>query len=88
MPIKQLGPMEQTCMFFVHHLYSGITIIVNNFDNILTCLCDVHHESLEVRFNVLMFEHYLVELCPHYLLCFCVFKLHVANYNGHDFAIS
>jgi hypothetical protein len=51
-------------------------------------LCNVRHESLEVRFNIPVFEHYLVKICPHYLLCFCVFGLHVANYNVHDFAIS
>jgi hypothetical protein len=35
-----------------------------------------------------MFEHCVIELSPHDLLCFHVFKLNVANWNGHDFAIS
>ncbi len=73
--------------FFIHHLYNGITIIVNNFDNILIWLCVVRQESLKVGFNIPEFEHYSVELCPHYLLCFYAFKLHVENCNGHDFAI-
>lgn len=88
MPIKQLSPMEQTCTFLVHHPYSNITKIVNNFDNIPICLHIVHHESFEVGFNIPLFEHYLVELSPHYLLCFCVFRLQVINHNGHDFIIA
>jgi hypothetical protein len=35
-----------------------------------------------------MLEHCVVKLCPHDLLCFGVFLLHVTNCNGHDFAIS
>ncbi len=35
-----------------------------------------------------MFENYAIKLCPHDLLCFSVFSLHVTNCNGHDFAIS
>ncbi len=87
MPIKQLSPVEQTCTFLVHHPYSNIIKIVNNSDNIPICLRIVHHESFEAR-CIPLFEHYLVELCPHYLFCFCVFRLQVINYNGHDFIIA
>ncbi len=45
MPIKQLSPVEQTCIFFVHHPYSGISRAVNNSNIIPICLCVVHHES-------------------------------------------
>jgi hypothetical protein len=34
-----------------------------------------------------MFNHCVIELYPHHLLHFDVFKLYVANCNGHDFAI-
>jgi hypothetical protein len=88
MPIKRLSSVEQTWTLFVHHPYSGITRIVNNFDIIPVCLLIIRRESLEDGFNIPMFEHYLVELCPHNLLCFYVFGLHVANYNGRDFVIS
>jgi hypothetical protein len=47
-----------------------------------------HHESLETGFNILVFEHCAIEFCPHDLLCFDVFRLHVAKCNGHDFVIS
>ncbi len=80
--------MEQTCTFFVHHPYSGIPKTINNSNNILICLCIIHHESLKVGFNIPVFEHCAIELCPHDLLCFGVFRLHVTNYNGHHFAIS
>jgi hypothetical protein len=88
MPIKWLNPMEQTCTFFVNHLHNDILRTIINFDNIPICLCTIHHGSFEAWFNIPMFEHCVVELCPNDLLWFGVFKLHVANYNGHDFAIS
>ncbi len=88
MPIKQLSPVEQTCTFFVHHPYNGITRILNNYRSIPICLHVIRHESFETGFNIPVFEHRSVELCPHYLLCFYVFELHVANCNGHDFVIS
>ncbi len=34
-----------------------------------------------------MLNHCVIELYPHHLLHFDVFKLYVANCNGHDFAI-
>ncbi len=86
-PIQHLSLVEQTCLFFVHHAYNDIPKTINNSDNILICLHIVHHESLKVGFNILVFEHYTIEFCPHNLLCFGVFKLHVTNYNGHHFAI-
>lgn len=49
--------------------------------------CVVHHESLEIWFGIAMFNHCVIELYPHHLLHFDVFKLCVANCNGHDFAI-
>lgn len=87
MPIKWLSLVEQTCLIFVNHLDIHVLRTVNDFNNIPICLCIVHNESFEVWFTILMFDHFFVELCPHDLLCFDVFKLHVANYNGHDFVI-
>ncbi len=79
--------MEQTCLIFVNHLDIHVFRTINDFNNIPICLCIVRNESFEVWFTILMFDHCFVELCPHGLLCFDVFKLHVANYNGHDFVI-
>jgi hypothetical protein len=80
--------MQQTRTLFVNHPDSGIFGTVNNYDNILVCLGTVCHESFEVWFRVPMFEHCVVELCPHDLLCFNAFKLHVTNCIGYNFAIS
>jgi hypothetical protein len=55
MPIKWLSPVEQTCIFFVHHPYNGIPITVNYFNIIPICLCAVHHESFEA--TTLSYEH-------------------------------
>ncbi len=79
--------MEQKCLIFVNHLHIHVLIIVNDSNNIPICLCIVRNESFEVWFTIVMFDHCFIELCPHNLLCFNVFKLHVANYNGHDFVI-
>jgi hypothetical protein len=79
--------MEQTCLTFANHFDIHILRILNDFNNIPICLCIVHNESFEVWFTIILFDHCVVELCPHDLLCFNVFKLHVANCNGHDFVI-
>jgi hypothetical protein len=70
-------------MFFVIH----VPKTVNDYDNIPICLQIVHHESFEVWYGIYVLDHCFIELCPHHLLCFDVFKLHVANFTGHDFAI-
>jgi hypothetical protein len=79
--------MEQTCLIFVNHFDIHILRIINDSNNIPICLCIVCNESFEVWFTIVMFDHCFVDFCPHDLLCFDVFKLHVTNYNGHDFVI-
>jgi hypothetical protein len=81
--------MEQTCILFVNHPNNGIPKIINIYDNIIICLGDVCHESFEVWFKILMFEHLQLN-CVHMKFCALASlnNLHVTNYNGHDFAIS
>jgi hypothetical protein len=62
MLIKRLNLVEQTCMFFVHHPYSGIPIIINNSNIIPICMCVVHHESFEA--TTLSCEHLSMNI-PH-----------------------
>jgi hypothetical protein len=79
--------MEQTCTLFVNHLDIHVSRTINDSHNIPICLHIVYHESFEIWFGKFMFDHCVVWLCSHNLLHFNVFKLHVANYNGHDFVI-
>jgi hypothetical protein len=74
-------------MFFVNHPDIRVPKTINDYDNIPICLHIVHHESFEVWYGIYVLDHCFIELCPHHLLCFDVFKLHVANCTGHDFAI-
>jgi hypothetical protein len=60
----------------------------NDFDNISIWLRIIYHESLEVWFGILVLDHCVIELCPHDMLHFFVFRLHVTNNNGHNFAIN
>jgi hypothetical protein len=80
--------MEQTCVLFVNHLNSCIPIPINDSDSILIWLCTIYHESLEVWFGILAFDHCVIELCPYDMLHLVVFRLHVINNNGHNFAIN
>jgi hypothetical protein len=79
--------MEQTCILFVNHSNNEIPRIVNNYENILICLGDVHQKSFEVWFKILMLEHLRLNFI-HMNCCVLVSlnNLHVTNYNGHDFA--
>ncbi len=87
MHVKQLNIVEQTCMFFFNHPNIHVPKTVNDYDKIPICFHIVHHESFEVWYGIYVFDHCFIELCPHHLLCFDVFKLHVANCTSHDFAI-
>lgn len=87
MYIKQLNIVEPTCMLFVNHPDTCVPKIVNDFKCIPVCLYVVHHESFEIWFGKCVLDHCFIELCPHDLLHFSVFKLYVTNYNGHDFVI-
>jgi hypothetical protein len=77
-PIEQLNPVKQTCTFFIHHSYSGITWIVNNYNNIPIFLHIVCHESLEVGFSIPIFlalccwalsTWFIVLMCLHIACC-------------------
>jgi len=80
--------MEQTCTLFVNQPNICIHKTINDYDNIPICLHVIHHDSLQVWFKILVFDHCVIELCPHERLCFDVFKLHIPNINVHDFVIS
>jgi hypothetical protein len=72
---------------FVNHYNTCIPRIVNNSNNIPICECIIQ-QFFEVWFEMAMFDHCVIELCTHDLLRFGVFRLHVANNNGHDLIMS
>jgi hypothetical protein len=80
--------MEQTCTIFVNQPNICIPRAINDFDSIPICLHVIHHDSLQVWFRIHAFNHFVIKLCPHDLLHFDVFKLHIPNSNVHDFVIS
>jgi hypothetical protein len=80
--------MEQTCTLFVNQPNIRIPRTINDYDNIPICLHVIHHDSLQVWFKILVFDHCVNELCPHDPLRFNVFKLHIPNINVHDFVIN
>jgi hypothetical protein len=80
--------MEQTYMLFVNQPNICIPITINDCDNIPICLHVIHHDSLQVWFRILVLDHCVIEFCPHDLLRFNVFKLHISNINVHGFVIS
>jgi hypothetical protein len=79
--------MEQTCTLFGNQPSICIPRTINDYDNI-PCLHVNHHDSFQVCFKILVFDHCVIELCPHDSLHFDVFKLHIPNINVHDFVTS
>jgi hypothetical protein len=67
------------CVPYQHHPNIGVPQTINNYDCIPIGLCIINHESLEIRFWKPVFQHRLIKLCPHDLLSFSVFKLHITN---------
>lgn len=80
--------MEQTCTLFVNHPNIYIPRTINDYDNIPIHLHVIHHDSLQVWFKIFVFDHYVIERCPHNPLRFDVFKLHIPNSDVYDFVIS
>jgi hypothetical protein len=47
-PIKQLSPMEQTCVLMINHPNRMVPITMNNSYNILIGMRTSNHESLQI----------------------------------------
>ncbi len=79
--------MEQASLFLVNHLHRSISKTVHDTDNILIGMCTIYHEPFEIGVCKTKLEHHVVHFCPHDILNFYGFTLHVANCNGEHFVI-
>ncbi len=74
-------------MLLINHHDRGVPRPINNYDNVIIGLCVISHESFQIWFWKTHALDCLIKLCPHDLLIFDVFRLHVKYCNGHHFAI-
>jgi hypothetical protein len=64
-PFQRCRPVEETSALSVLHGDLGITIAIDDSDNIPIGLCTIRHEAFEVGILDAVLCHEIVEFSPH-----------------------
>jgi hypothetical protein len=87
MLLQRLCLVEQACSFLVLPWNCRISILVDHPNSVPVSLCTVSHESFELRLRDAMPRENNIEILPEDALSCDIFRLHVANGDGHNAAV-